>query len=230
MAWAQQPQVKVNMLNVCTPSAGEQQEIASALAQIPRQPAFAPDFEVDRGRSTLDETPDFLKTGSNTQMSSEPSISNWVRIRREFPAQAVFSTVQYSFSVDDKSMSETVTFRLRDPKDLMQVSIEDSASAVTSPATMLSTNTPANRIRLERFGKSSIVLARCPGVEGSAAPDQKAYEPLFQSATAIVSSYRSLLGARHTIPDELSRVAAVTSGSTKPSGSATKKPPVKKSN
>ena len=226
MAQAQQPQVKVNMLNVCTPSVDEQKEIASALARIPKQPSFAPDFEVDRGRSTLDETPDFLKTGNNTQVSSEPSIASWVRIRREFPAQVAFSTVQYSFSVDAKNMSETVTFRVRDPKDLMQITIEDSASAVTTPATMLSTNTPASRIRLERFGKSSIVLARCPGVEGSPAPDQSAYEPLFQSATSIVSSYRGLLGARHTIPDELFRVAAITTG--KPSGT-TKKPP-KKSN
>ena len=218
------------MLNVCNPSPDEQKEIASALSRIPKQPTFAPDFEVDRGRSTLDETPDFLKTGNNTQMSSEPSISNWVRIRREFPAQTGFSTVQYSFSVDGKNMSETVTFRLRDPKDLLQVSIEDSASMVTSPATMLATNTPASRIRLERFGKSSIVLARCPAVEGSPTPDQRAYEPLFQSATGIVSSYRGLLGARHTIPDELSRVAAVAGGGAKSSSSATKKPPVKKSN
>jgi hypothetical protein len=30
------PQVKVNMLNVCTPSAEEQKEIASALARIPK--------------------------------------------------------------------------------------------------------------------------------------------------------------------------------------------------
>jgi len=217
------------MLNVCTPSPDEQKEIASALGRIPKQPAFAPDFEVDRGRSTLDETPDFLSTGSNTQMSSEPSISNWVRIRREFPAQSAFTTVQYSFSVDGKNMSETVTFRLRDPKDLMQVTIEASASAVTSPATMLATNTPASRIRLERFGKSSIVLARCQAVEGAPAPDQHVYEPLFKSATDIVSGYRGLLGARHTIPDELARVAAVSGGHTKP-GSTAKTPPAKKNN
>jgi hypothetical protein len=227
---AQQPQVKVNMLNVCTPSADEQKEISSALARIPKQPSFAPDFEVDRGRSTLDETPDFLKTASNTQVSGEPSIASWVRIRREFPTQTPFSTVQYSFSVDAKNMSETLTFRLRDPKDLLQVSIEDSASAVTPPATMLATNTPASRIRLERFGKSSIVLARCSGVEGGPAPDQSAYEPLFQSATGIVTSYRGLLGARHTIPDELARVAAVSGGHAKPSGTVAKKPPLKKGN
>ena len=104
-------------------------------------------------------------------------------------------------------MSETLTFRVRDPKDLMQVTIEDSASAVTTPAAMLGTNTPVGRIRLERFGKSSIVLARCPGSEGSPAPDQGVYEPLFKSATGIIANYRALLGARRTVPEELSRVA-----------------------
>jgi len=196
------------MLNVCSPSADEQKEIAAALARVPKQPLFAADFEVDRGRSTMDEAPSFLQGGAGAQMSSEPSIATWVRIRREFGVQAAFSTVQYSFSVDARNMAETLTFRVRDPKDLMQVTIEDSASTVTSAAAMLATNTPANRIRLERFGKSSIVLARCSATEGGPAPDQSAYEPLFKSATAIVANYRNLLGARHTVPDELARVNA----------------------
>jgi len=203
-----QPQVKVNMLNVCSPSADEQKEIAAALARVPKQPLFSKDFEVDRGRTTLEEAPAFLQGGQSTQVSSDSSTANWVRIRREFGVQAAFSTVQYSFSTDEKNMSETLTFRVRDPKDLLQVSLEDSAAAVTSPAAMLGTNTPVRRIRLERFGKSSIVLARCPGTEGSPAPDQSAYELLFKSATDIISNYRSLLGARHTVPDELSRVTS----------------------
>ncbi len=203
-----QPQVKVNMLNVCSPSADDQKEIAAALSRVPKQPLFADDFEVDRGRSTMSEPPAFLQGGAGSQMSSEPSVATWVRIRREFGVQAAFSTVQYSFSVDARNMAETVTFRVRDPKDLMQVTIEDSASTVTSPAAMLSTNTPASRIRLERFGKSSIVLARCTASEGGPAPDQSAFEPLFKNATAIVENYRTLLGARHTVPDELARVTA----------------------
>jgi hypothetical protein len=205
---SQKPQVKVNMLNVCTPSADEQKEIVGALGRVPKQPLFSQDFEVDRGRSTLDETPDFLQGGAQTVSSPEPSVSSWVRIRREFGVQAQFSTVQYSFSLDGKNMLETLTFRVRDPKDLMQVTLEDSASAVTTPAAMLGTNTPVGRIRLERFGKSSIVLARCQGSEGSPGPDQMVYEPLFQSATGIISNYRSLLGARATVPAELERVAA----------------------
>jgi hypothetical protein len=204
-----QPQVKVNVLNVCSPSPEEQQEIASALARIPKQPLFSPDFEIDRGRSTLEERPDFLKVGASAQFSSDSGTADWVRIRREFSVQAVFSTVQYSFSHDPKNMVETLVFRVRDPKDLMQVAIEDNASSVTTPASMLSTSTPASRIKLERFGKSSVVLARCPGTEGNPPPNQSAYEPLFQSATAIVTNYRNLLAARNTVPAELARVGTV---------------------
>ena len=60
-----QPQVKVNMLNVCTPSAEEQKEIAAALARIPKEPLFGADFEVSRGRSTLTDMPNFLQPGQS---------------------------------------------------------------------------------------------------------------------------------------------------------------------
>jgi hypothetical protein len=211
-----QPQVKVNVLNVCSPSPQDQQEIASALARIPKQPLFSPDFEVDRGLSTLEERPDFLKAGASAQFSSDSGTAQWVRIRREFSVQAVFSTVQYSFSQDPKNMVETLIFHVRDPKDLMQVAIEDNASSIATPATMLATNTPAGRIKLERFGKSSVVVARCPATEGNPVPDQSAYEPLFQSATAIVTNYRNLLGARNTVPGELSRVKSADATNSKP--------------
>src|SRR5260370_493780 len=67
-----QPQVKVNMLNVCTPSAEEQKEIASALARVPKQPLFGDDFEISHGRSTLSEPSNFLQPGSGTHMAYEP--------------------------------------------------------------------------------------------------------------------------------------------------------------
>jgi hypothetical protein len=221
-----QPQVKVNVLNVCSPSTTEQQEIASALARVPKQPLFGVDFEIDRGKSGLEVGPGFLQPGSGSQMSSDPGTANWVRIRREFSVQALFSTVQYSFSVDAKNMVETLVFRVREPKDLMQVSIEDSASSVTSPATMLSSSTPASRIKLERFGKSSVVLARCSGTDAGPAPDQSAYEPLFQSASSILSNYRGLIGARTTVPEELHRLGGVTEEKT--ASSPAKKPAAKK--
>jgi len=215
---ASQPQVKVNMLNVCSPSADDQHEISSALARVPKQPLFAPDFEVDRGRTSMEENPNFLQPGQSAHVSSGDDTANWVRIRREFSVQALFSTVQYSFSTDPKNMVETLVFRVRDPKDLMQVSIEDSASAVTTPAAMLTTNTPATRIKLERFGKSSVVLARCYATDTGPAPDQSAYEPLFQSASTIVANYRGLLGAHRMVPEELARLGAGASSKPKPLG------------
>jgi hypothetical protein len=210
----QQPQVKINVLNVCSPSVEEQKEISSALSRVPKQPLFTQDFEVARGRSSLPEGPGFLQAGQSAQLSDEPSIANWVRLRREFSLPALFSTVQYSFSNDGKSMVETLVLHVRDPKDLVQLSIEDSASAVTSAAAMLGASSPASRIKLERFGKASVVLARCTGTEGGPALDQSAYEPLFASASSILTNYRALLNAKHTVPDELARVT--TAG--KPAG------------
>jgi hypothetical protein len=204
----EQPPVKVNVLNVCSPSAEEQQEIASALARIPQKASFSQDFEIDRGRSIPDQSARLLAGVQGAELPSDAGPADWVRIRREFPASSPFSTVQYSFSRDAKSMVETLVFRVRDPKDVMQIAVEDSASAVTTPASMLATDTPSSRIKLERFGKSSIVLARCSASEAGPAPDQSAYEPLFQSASAIAAKYRNLLGVRRAVPEEMSRIAA----------------------
>ena len=221
-----QPQVKVNMLNVCAPSAEEQKEIANALARVPRQPLFTDDFEVSRGRTTLTEKPGFVEAGQSAQFSSEPTSALWVRLRREFSVQALFATVQYSFSVDKQFMVETLVLRVRDPKDLMQIAIEDNASSVTSPTAMLGANTPPTRIKLERFGKSSVVLARCSGnpATGEPAPDQSAYEPLFQNGAMLMRAYRGLLGVRHTIPEELVRTESAPAKA-KPAAHPIKKSP-----
>ncbi len=205
---SQQPQVKVHMLNVCTPSAEEQKEIASALSRVPKEPLFGNDFEVSRGRSTLEDLPSFMPVAQRAHVSDEPSVASYVRIRREFSVQALFSSVQYSFSNDGQNMVETLVLHVRDPKDLIQVSIEDSASSVTSPAAMLTANSPASRVRLERFGKSSVALARCSATENGPAPDQTAYEPLFRSASEVLANYRGLLGAKSIVPEELAKVDA----------------------
>jgi hypothetical protein len=214
-----QPQVKVNLLNVCTPSAEEQKEIAAALARIPKQPLFAPDFEISHGLSTLTDAPTFLQPGS-AHTSDEPSVARYVRIRREFSVQALFASVQYSFSNDGQNMVETLVLHAREPKDLIQVSMEDSASAISSAENMVAANTPASRIRLERFGKSSIALARCMGSENGPPPDQSAYEPLFRGASEVLANYRGLLGVRRTVPAELAQIpepkAAAKAKSAKP--------------
>jgi hypothetical protein len=203
-----QPQVKVNVLNACAPSSADQKEMAAALGRIPKQPLFASDFEISRGRSTLTDTPDFLQPGQSAVVSGEPSVATYVRIRHEFSPQAFFSNVQYSFSNDGQNMVETLVLRVRDAKDLMQVSLEDSASSVTSPPDMLAVDNPVSRIRLERFGRSSVALARCTASEGGAPPDQSAYEPLFRSASQVLTNYRALLGVRRAVPEELARVGS----------------------
>jgi hypothetical protein len=205
-----QPRVKVNVLNVCTPSAEEQKEISSALARIPKQPAFGADFEISHGVSTLTDAPNFLQPGANTQVSDQPSVARYVRIRREFSGQAVFSSVQYSFSDDGQRMVETLVLHVRDPKELIQVSLEDSASATGTVSTMVAANTPVNRIRLERFGKSSVALARCSASENGPAPDQTVYEPLFRTGSEILSDYRHLLAAKRTVTAELAQIPSAS--------------------
>lgn len=203
---AGQPQVKVNMLNVCSPSPAEQQEISAALSKIPRQPAFSADFEISRGRSSLESGPEFLQAGEGAQFASDSSVADYVRIRHDLNGKGIFSNVQYSFSSDPRNMVETLVFRVRDPKDLMEISIEDSATNVTSASAMLASATPASRIKLERFGKSSIVLARCVGSQAGPPPDQTAYEPLFRGASAVVADYRVLVKARSIVPEEISKL------------------------
>ncbi|MFZ1918069.1 MAG: hypothetical protein WAU58_10885 [Terriglobales bacterium] len=212
-----QPPVKVSMLNVCSPSADDQKELSAALAKVPTKPGFANDYEVARGHSTLD--PNTPMPGMPAMPSGAVSAANWVRVRHEFPAPVLFSNVQYSFSVDADNMVETLVLRVRDPKDLMEVAIEDSASTITSAAVMLSANTPAARVKLERFGKSSIVLARCSAAEGKPAPNQSAYEPIFRTASAILNRYRDALGVRNMVPQELARL-----GTAKASAARKKKP------
>jgi hypothetical protein len=219
-----QPQVKVNMLNVCTPSADEQKEIANALARIPKQPLFATDFEVSRGRSTLTDMPSFVPVDQRAHVSGEPSVASYVRIRREFSVQALFASVQYSFSNDGNMMVETLVLHVRDPKDLIMVSLEDSASAVTSSEAMLGANTPASRVRLERFGKSSIALARCQASESAPPPDQTAYEPLFHSASDVLANYRGLLGVKMIVPEELGKISSESKPKASPPTPKTAKP------
>ena len=180
-----QVKVQVHMMNVCNPPDDEKQGIVSALSGVPSSPKFSPDFEISRGRTSFPDAP----------------ISTWARIRREFPAGVALASVQYSMSVDEKALIETLVLRARDPKDFLTVTIEDRMSAVTTPAAALANDTPATRIKVERFGKDSLGLARCE------AGDQSAYEPIFSTASRLLAEYRTQLGVRKTIPAELARAA-----------------------
>ena len=187
-------QVRVNYMNVCSPSDKDKQEIVSALERIPTAPHFGPEFEIARGRSAAPDAP----------------IASWVRVRREFPSEIPLTNAQYSVSLNSDDITETVVFRWRDPKEVLQVAIEDSVSNVASPVTVIATETPASRIRIERFGRPSLGLSRCPQA------DQTAYESVFAAASRVMTRYRAALGVRESVPPELARLGM---GSSQPSKS-----------
>ncbi|HWZ44343.1 MAG TPA: hypothetical protein VNW97_12765 [Candidatus Saccharimonadales bacterium] len=176
------PQVRVNYLNVCGPSADEQAVLNSALAKVAAKPVFAEDFEMSRGRTAV----------------KEMGPSRFVRLRREYPAASPLLTVQYSMSFDNKTIVELLVLRMRDPKELHEIAIEDRvASAAVSPAAVIASDTPAARIRVERLGKPSVVLARCDS------GDQSAYEPIFKLASDTLARYRAAMGLRTSFRSDI---------------------------
>jgi hypothetical protein len=192
--------VKVNYLNVCNPSDEEQKELQAALSRIPKQPKFARDFEISRGRSTMSEQANVLQAMPAPSEEAGTPVSDWVRIRHEFGALSAFANAQYSFTTDEQGAIENLVLRLREPKDLVQISLSDTVTTTESPKEIVAVDTPVDRIRLERFGKSSVVLARCP------AGDQSKYNYLFETASTILSTYRGAMGVRTTIPLDMARL------------------------
>src|SRR6201987_5137076 len=160
--------------------------------------------------------PTMLEAGQAGHVAGEPSVASYVRIRREFSVQALFASVQYSFSNDGQNMVETLVLHVRDPKDLIMFSLEDSASSVTSSEAMLGSNTPASRVRLERFGKPSVALARCLALQGAPPPDQSAYEPLFRGASGGLANYRGLLDVKKIVPEERAKSRGEAKTKSKP--------------
>ena len=182
-----QSNVRVNYINVCTPTEDEQKEISAALAKIPKRPQFGPDFEISRGLTTMENA----------------DAARYVRLRRDMPEKSGFSTAQYSLSTDAKQTTETLVLRLSAPKDLLMISFEDQVSSTaTQPAAILATDTPVSRVKLERFGKSSLVLARCEGA------DQAAYDPLFREASQLMVLFRKSLGLRTAFRRDLAWLTA----------------------
>ncbi len=175
--------MRVNILNVCAPGDAEQKEIAAALARVPRSPSFGKDYEITRGHTTGEDG-----TGSD-----------WVRIRREFPRAMPLLAVQYSYSTDPKEVRETSVFYSREAKDVMQIALEVELPPASSAADVLAANAAVGHIRIERYGKPSVVLARCPQA------DQSVFEPLFRTASELMAAYRSRLDAKQVVPTELGR-------------------------
>lgn len=190
-----QPQIKLNYLNVCTPSADEQAVLKGALTKVSGAPAFADDFEVARGSATLkDALP-----------------SKYVRLRRDFASQSPMMTAQYSVSLDEKVTIETLVLRMRDPKEFLEISFEDRvSSAAATPLSLVAMDTPAARIRIERLARSSVVLARCEGA------DQSVYEAFFQQASELMARYRGALGLRTAFRPDIAWLGAGAKPETQP--------------
>ncbi len=200
-----EPQVKLNYLNVCTPSVDDQAQMKAALAKVQVKPAFSRDFEISRGQATMQDAPD----------------ARFVRYRKDLVSESPLLAAQYSMSSDSKSIVETLVLRLRDPKDFHEVSLEDRVSAgAIAPSSLLTVDTPVSRIRVERLGKSSLVLARCQD------SDQSAYEPIFRQAAEIMARYRKAMDLGSVIRSDVAWLSGVgkSGGPSRTAHAASKNP------
>jgi hypothetical protein len=206
-AEASQTKIQVNFLNTCRPAAADVEEMGRALARVKETPRFSSDFEISRGVTTLTEAE---ARAAGVPEGSARTPSAWVRIQHEFPDKAPLTDVQYSLSVDAGSASESLALHLRDSREVLQIWI--SGAVKGSAAEAVKADTPPDRIRIERFGKASIVLARCAGI------DQSAYEPIFQTAGEILQKYRTAMAVKTVVPAELERLPAAKKSRSKVSG------------
>ena len=188
------PRFQVNFVNSCRPAADAAAEMRQLLEHLRTQPSFSGDFEIARGVTTLSET-EARAAGASPEAAGKPS--PWVRLRRDLPAKAVLSDAQYSLSLEESSVSEVLVLHLRNTDKAMQVVL--SSSVTGTPEQVLHAQTPPDRIRIERYGKPSLILARCPA-------DQSAYEPLFAMASDIFAMYRKSLKVERIVPGELDRL------------------------
>ena len=177
----EKPKVQLNVMNVCTPNVAEQAQLAVALEQITLQPSFGPDFEVARGRTTGE------------------GVSDWVRLRREFRRDPVLNNVQYLLTESGHRVQQKIVFHTKASLqgEALQVSLESETGEAAAAAQALSSPPPPARIRLERFGGPSLVLARCPQAE------QSVYEPLFRTAGERFAAYFAALDVKRLATAEL---------------------------
>ena len=187
------PKIQVNFLNPCHPAAAEAEEMTRALERVRERPRFSADFEISRGITTLTEA-----EARATGVRPDSGPSAWVRIRHEFSDKAPLSDAQYSLSVDDGSASEALALHLRDSRQVLEILISDAVAGRASQA--VAVNTPPDRVRVERFGKSSLVLARCAGI------DQSAYESIFATAGDILEKSRPAMAVKTIVPAELAHL------------------------
>jgi hypothetical protein len=205
---APQTKIQVNFLNTCRPPSSDVEEMGRALSRVKDTPRFSSDFEISRGVTTLSEA-EARAAGVPAGDASTPSA--WVRIQHEFPDKAPLTDAQYALSVDAGSASESLALHLRDSREVLQIWISDAVKG--SAAEVMKADTPAERIRIERFGKASIVLARCGSI------DQSAYEPIFLTAGEILRKYRAAMAVKSVVPAEMARLPSAKKAGGKGPGS-----------
>ena len=151
---------------------------------------------------------DFCSRDRDRRCRPIRDVANWVRIRREFSVQALFSTVQYSFSSDPEKYGRDSGIpgaRSQRPDAGFDRGQRFGGDLAGHHAVNQHARQPdqAGAFRQVVGGAGPMF-----GIGGGPAPDQSAYEPLFQSASSMLSNYRGLLGARTTVPEELARLAS----------------------
>ena len=70
--------MKYNYLNVCTPTDAEQQQLKAALTRLPAAPKYNADFEISRGRTSLQNAEPARYLRLRRELLSEPS-RRWLR-------------------------------------------------------------------------------------------------------------------------------------------------------
>ena len=209
------PQIQVNFLNSCRPAEAEAEQMRQLLQLLRKRPAFSSDFEISRGVTTMSEADSHAAAAAIQRAAGEQDAppaspatagpgrvsSRWVRMQREFGEKAALINVQYSLTLEKGQAGEVLALHLRDTSLAMQLLISNSVTG--GAAEVLGHDTPPERIRMERFGKPSIMLARCPQ------SDQTAYEPLFSAAFEILREYRRAMNIAAIVPSELSRLDSV---------------------
>jgi hypothetical protein len=180
-------QIRLNVLHVCSPDEAEKQVLSSALTKVPHTFNFSQDFELIRGVATMKD--------------SKPS--RYLRLRRELAGEGALANVLYSISTDNLETTETLVLKTRDIKELISLSFDVIVTASsTTPASLLTVDSPPTRIRVERSGKNAVVLARCES------GGQEAYDPLFHQASSLMSQLRSALGLRGVFKNDIAWLSA----------------------
>ena len=114
------------------------------------------DFEISRGVTTLTEAEARATGAPRGQRRHAVAVgANSQGVSREGAAdgRAIFA------ERGGGSASEALALHLRDSREVLQILISDTVNG--SAAQVVKAATPPDRIRIERFGKGSIVLARC---------------------------------------------------------------------